>query len=69
MAGALERLAGELSEMGFKVAKANAGKVDVKRVVDELRLGPIREVPALQGWKGGRKDCRRPPETRIFTRA
>ncbi|MCD6312869.1 MAG: thioredoxin family protein [Thaumarchaeota archaeon] len=55
MAGALERLADELSEKGFKIAKADAGKVDVERVVDELRLEPIRGVPTLLVFKDGKE--------------
>ena len=55
MASALERLADELSEKGFKIAKANAGKVDVERVVDELRLEPIRGVPTLLIFKEGKE--------------
>jgi len=34
--------------MGFKVAKANAEKVDVERVPDELRLEPIRGLKLLK---------------------
>ena len=55
MAGALERLAGELTEKGFRIAKADAGKVDVERVTDELRLEPIRGVPTLLVFKDGRE--------------
>ena len=55
MAGALERLADELSEKGFRIAKANAGKVDVERVTDELRLEPIRGVPTLLIFKNGKE--------------
>ena len=45
MASALERLSNELSGIGFRIAKANAEKVDVERVMDELRLEPIRGAP------------------------
>ena len=55
MASALERLADELSEKGFKIAKANAGEVDVERITDELRLEPIRGVPTLLVFKDGKE--------------
>jgi len=55
MASTLGRLAGELSEMGFRIAKADAGEVDVERVVDELRLEPIRGVPTLLIFKNGKE--------------
>ena len=55
MASALERLSDELSGIGFSIAKADAEKVDVERVMDELRLEPIRGVPTLLIFKDGKE--------------
>jgi len=55
MAGALEKLSGELSQMGFKLAKVNAEEVDIDRAMDELKLEPIKGVPTLLIFKGGRE--------------
>jgi len=55
MAGALEKLSGELSQMGFKLAKVNAEEVDIDRAMDELKLEPIKGVPTLLIFKDGKE--------------
>jgi len=55
MSEALEKLFDELSEIGFKIAKANAEELDIGRVMDELRLEPIRGVLTLLIFKNGKE--------------